>query len=66
MSALTIARHGGRAASAAPRTANIRQRLPGAIDIALFDAHVEKAPLENLWNYYWNATWQVPNTRPGR
>lgn len=62
---LTIARHGGRSASAAPRQVDITQPLPGAIDVALFDGHVEKAPLENLWNYYWNATWVVPRPRPG-
>jgi len=66
MSALTIARHGSGAASAAPRTVDITRRLPGAINVALYDGHVEKAPLENLWNYYWSANWQIPNPRPGR
>jgi prepilin-type N-terminal cleavage/methylation domain-containing protein len=61
-----IARHGSRPASAAPRNFNIANRLPGMIDMALYDGHVEKVPLENLWNYYWSATWQVPNPRPGR
>jgi prepilin-type N-terminal cleavage/methylation domain-containing protein len=65
MSALTIARHGGLPASAAPRFVNVRQRLPSAINLALYDGHVEKTPLENLWNYYWNADWQVPSPRPG-
>jgi prepilin-type N-terminal cleavage/methylation domain-containing protein len=64
MAVLTIARHGGSPASAAPRKVNTAQRLPGAIDMALLDGHVEKVPLENLWNYYWNATWQVPSHRP--
>jgi type II secretory pathway pseudopilin PulG len=64
MRTFTIARHGGRSASAAPRQADTSKRLPGAIDMALFDGHVEKVPLENLWNYYWNSTWQVPNSRP--
>ncbi len=66
ISALTIARHGSRPASAAPTHVNTGTRLPGAIDVALFDGHVEKPPLENLWNYYWSATWQIPNPRPGR
>ena len=30
------------------------------------DGHVEKVPLENLWSYYWNAVWKIPNPRPGR
>lgn len=63
--AFTIARHGDRPAAAAPRQVDITQPLPSAIDVALFDCHVEKAPLENLWNYYWNATWVVPSPRPG-
>jgi prepilin-type N-terminal cleavage/methylation domain-containing protein len=64
MSSLTIARHGSRPASAAPTRVNITQPLPGMIDVALFDGHVEKSPLENLWNYYWSADWQIPNPRP--
>jgi hypothetical protein len=35
------------------------------VDLALYDDHVEKSPLENLWNYYWSANWQVPHMRPG-
>jgi type II secretory pathway pseudopilin PulG len=66
MGAFTIARHGSRPASAAPRNVNIARPLPGAIDVALFDGHVEKSPLENLWNYYWSPEWKVPNPRPGR
>jgi prepilin-type processing-associated H-X9-DG protein len=60
-----IARHGNRPASAAPQQWNISQRLPGRIDLSFFDGHVEKSPLENLWNYYWSADWEVPNPRPG-
>ncbi len=63
---LTIARHGRRPASAAPRIIDISQTLPGMIDLAACDGHVEKALLENLWNYSWYADWQVPNPRPGR
>ena len=65
MSSLTIARHGSRPAGAAPRNVSIGQRLPGMIDVALFDGHVEKSPLENLWNYNWSANWQAPRPRPG-
>jgi prepilin-type N-terminal cleavage/methylation domain-containing protein len=61
----TIARHGRRPASAAPRQVDISKPLPGMIDMALFDGHVEKVPLENLWTYYWNDNWAVPNPRPG-
>ena len=62
---LTIARHGNRPASAAPRNWDISKPLPGMIDVALYDGHVEKSPLENLWNYYWTADWIVPSPRPG-
>lgn len=63
---VTIARHGSRPASAAPRHVDISEPLPGMIDLAAFDGHVEKAPLENLWTYYWSADWVVPSPRPGR
>jgi prepilin-type N-terminal cleavage/methylation domain-containing protein/prepilin-type processing-associated H-X9-DG protein len=64
MMRLTIARHGNRPASAAPRSFDITKRLPGGINVALFDGHVEYSPLENLWNYYWCYGYQVPNPRP--
>jgi prepilin-type N-terminal cleavage/methylation domain-containing protein/prepilin-type processing-associated H-X9-DG protein len=64
MMRLTIARHGSRSASAAPRNVPISQHLPGAINVALFDGHVEYSPLENLWNYYWCYGYQIPNPRP--
>lgn len=65
MPCFTIARHGSRPASAAPRSVDISKPLPGMIDLAAFDGHVEKVRLENLWNYYWTADWVVPNPRPG-
>jgi prepilin-type N-terminal cleavage/methylation domain-containing protein len=64
MPRVTIARHGNRAASGAPTQVDITKRLPGVIDVALFDGHVEKAPLENLWNYYWCNGWIIPTPRP--
>jgi hypothetical protein len=66
MDIFTIARHGSRPASDASRNFDISGRLPGMIDIALYDGHVEKVPLENLWNYCWTANWQIPHPRPGR
>ena len=64
MPRITIARHGDRPASAAPWKFDITQRLPGSINMGLFDGHVENSPLENLWNYYWCNGWQIPNPRP--
>jgi prepilin-type N-terminal cleavage/methylation domain-containing protein len=66
MGVITVARHGSRPAGGAPTDVNITQRLPGIIDVAFIDGHVEMSPLENLWNYYWSATWQIPDRRPGR
>lgn len=62
---VAIARHGNRPASAAPRSVDISKPLPGMIDMAIFDGHVEKVPLESLWTYYWDAIWLVPSPRPG-
>jgi prepilin-type N-terminal cleavage/methylation domain-containing protein len=47
------------------RNVDISKPLPGMIDLALYDGHVEKTRLEDLWNYYWSANWQVPHPRPG-
>jgi prepilin-type N-terminal cleavage/methylation domain-containing protein len=61
---LTIPRHGGFHAGSAPRTFDPEQMLPGAINVACFDGHIELSKLENLWSYYWNRNWQPPNPRP--
>jgi prepilin-type N-terminal cleavage/methylation domain-containing protein len=60
----TIARHGGKPASAAPRSWPAGQRLPGGIDVGCADGHVDPAPIEKLWNYEWYRGYQVPATRP--
>jgi prepilin-type N-terminal cleavage/methylation domain-containing protein len=64
MMRVTIARHGSRPASAAPRSVSTSQRLPLGINLAIYDGHVEKSPLENLWSYYWSSTWSIPAPRP--
>jgi prepilin-type N-terminal cleavage/methylation domain-containing protein len=61
---MLIDRHGGIPASNAPTGVDTTQRLPGAINVACSDGHVELAKLENLWNFYWNRTWVPPNPRP--
>jgi prepilin-type N-terminal cleavage/methylation domain-containing protein len=60
----TIARHGGRPASAAPRNVPAGQRLVGGINLGCADGHVEQPPLEKLWAYYWHRAYQPPATRP--
>ena len=64
MMRFTIARHGGRPAAAAPRNVDTTQPLPGYINLAMFDGHVEESKLENLWSYSWCYGWQVPSPRP--
>jgi hypothetical protein len=59
-----VARHGGKAALSAPRVVLAGQPLVGSINVACIDGHVDQAPLETLWNYYWNNGWAIPNPRP--
>lgn len=63
MSVLTISRHG---AGPNPAYANVPPgaRLPGAINIAFFDGHVDLAPLEQLWQFHWHRNWNTPTSRP--
>ncbi len=61
---LTIARHGSRSASRAPRDLRPADVLPGAINMGFADGHVELAPLEQLWKYYWHLDWSPPAARP--
>ena len=66
MGRVAIARHGNKPAIAAPQSFTISPgvRLPGRINVACFDGHVELSPLNNLWSqYYWNATY-VPTNYP--
>jgi prepilin-type N-terminal cleavage/methylation domain-containing protein len=64
MGRCTIARHGGRSASSAPRNVPAGQTMPGAINLGLTDGHAELVKLEDLWNYYWHLDWQPPAARP--
>jgi len=59
-----VARHGGASPKSAPRDVPAGNRLPGSISLACADGHVESSKLENLWNYQWNKTYQIPVTRP--
>jgi prepilin-type N-terminal cleavage/methylation domain-containing protein/prepilin-type processing-associated H-X9-DG protein len=57
MARVTVARHGGAAASAAPRNLAKGSPLPGAINMGFTDGHVENVKLENLWTFYWHKGW---------
>jgi hypothetical protein len=60
----TIPRHGGKPPGAAPRNWPAGARLPGGIDVGCADGHVDAAPLEKLWSYYWYRGYKIPNSRP--
>ncbi len=60
----TIARHGGRSASSAPRNLAPGEKLSGAINMGMADGHAEQVKLENLWNLSWHIDWLPPATRP--
>jgi prepilin-type N-terminal cleavage/methylation domain-containing protein/prepilin-type processing-associated H-X9-DG protein len=63
MGRVCIARHGRNPASA-PSSVSTTGALPGGINMALADGHVEYAKLDKLWPaYYWHAL-AVPQKRP--
>lgn len=64
MGRCTIPRHGGYNPARASRDFDTSQRMPGAINVALTDGHVELVKLENLWNLYWHLNWNPPVPRP--
>ena len=39
--------------------------LPGGVNVAFGDNHVELVKLEKLWNLTWHRTWKAPAKRPG-
>lgn len=61
----TIPRHAsGR--KAAVSSFDPKNTLPGAINVAFADQHVELVKLERLWNLQWHREWQQPTVRPGK
>jgi prepilin-type N-terminal cleavage/methylation domain-containing protein/prepilin-type processing-associated H-X9-DG protein len=64
MGRCTIARHGSRSASRAPRNVASGEKMSGAINMGFVDGHTELVKLEDLWNYYWHLDWEPPATRP--
>jgi prepilin-type N-terminal cleavage/methylation domain-containing protein len=59
-----IARHGGLSSKSAPKNIPAGQKLPGAINVACADGHVELAKLDKLWDFYWHKNYVPPATRP--
>jgi len=64
MANIAIPRH-GRSVTGTSMPFKPDQRLPGAINIGFLDGHVELAPLEKLWKFYWNKEYQPPQKRRG-
>jgi prepilin-type N-terminal cleavage/methylation domain-containing protein/prepilin-type processing-associated H-X9-DG protein len=64
MERITIARHGGKGAAAAPQSVPVGSPLQGRINIGFADGHVDAARLETLWNLYWHKGWVIPSSRP--
>ena len=61
----TIPRHAaGR--EAAVTNFNPKDALPGGVNVAFADNHVELVRLENLWNLTWHKNWKAPAVRPGK
>jgi len=64
MGRCTIARHGGRSPSSAPRRVPAGAHMPGAIEMGMADGHAELVRLEDLWKLAWHLDWQTPAKRP--
>ena len=61
----TLARHGRRGPTRSSLPVAPGQPLgPWVNHLACFDGHVERAKLDNLWNYYWHKEWTPPPVRP--
>jgi prepilin-type N-terminal cleavage/methylation domain-containing protein/prepilin-type processing-associated H-X9-DG protein len=65
VSRIAIPRHSSSLA-AASKNFNVKDQLPGSVNLCFADNHVESSRLENLWNYYWHKDWVTPAKRPGR
>jgi len=60
----TVARHGSTVSRGALKIVPAGQPLPGAINVAFFDTHVELIKLERLWEFYWHRNYVPPARRP--
>ena len=48
-----------------PRHWPAHEPLPGAVNAAFYDGHVEQVPLERLWQLSWHKDYVPPAKRPG-
>jgi prepilin-type N-terminal cleavage/methylation domain-containing protein/prepilin-type processing-associated H-X9-DG protein len=61
---LTIARHGGNAPTAAPRSISSSTSLPGGINLSFYDGHAAFTRLNSLWTLNWHQGWASPGAIP--
>jgi len=64
MANFAIPRHGSRPPTITTNF-NPSTKLPGAINVAFYDGHVETVGLERLWQLYWHKNYIAPAKRPG-
>jgi prepilin-type N-terminal cleavage/methylation domain-containing protein/prepilin-type processing-associated H-X9-DG protein len=64
LSRIAIPRHSATLSSAI-KNFNPKNTLPGAVNVAFADNHVEMVKLEKLWELTWHKEWVVPAKRPG-
>jgi prepilin-type N-terminal cleavage/methylation domain-containing protein/prepilin-type processing-associated H-X9-DG protein len=64
MSSFTLPRHGSRPWNVSTNHP-VAQRLPGAVNVAFYDGHVEQVKLDRLWQLYWHRDYVAPVKRPG-
>jgi prepilin-type N-terminal cleavage/methylation domain-containing protein len=64
MGRVTIARHGGKPAQAAPRMITSGAGLPGKICVVFYDCHAGLVRLSDLWTLPWHQDWVAPATIP--
>jgi prepilin-type N-terminal cleavage/methylation domain-containing protein/prepilin-type processing-associated H-X9-DG protein len=64
MSTFAIPRHGSRPNSITEQWPP-NKPLPGSVNVAFFDGHVQAVKLDNLWQLFWHKNYQPPPKRPG-
>jgi prepilin-type N-terminal cleavage/methylation domain-containing protein/prepilin-type processing-associated H-X9-DG protein len=65
LSRIAMPRHAA-AMGKAPRNHPTSQKLPGAVDLAFADGHVDTVRLDQLWTkVIWHRNWVMPAKRPG-
>ena len=64
MGRCAISRHGGSNPGVAPRNLTGPSRLPGSVNMGLYDGHAELVRLERLWTFNWHREWDLERVVP--